>query len=78
MTDQFERLNTFLNRLEQGHIYYKLDKICPDTILVEVAVPGERWEVEFAADGEIVIEKFKSIGMFEEDELEVLLADYSD
>ena len=60
------------------HIYYKLDKICPDTILVEVAVPGERWEVEFAADGEIVIEKFKSIGIFEEDELEVLLATYSD
>jgi hypothetical protein len=46
--------------------------------MVEVAVPGERWEIEFNTYGEenycnVEIEKFRSDGtMFGEDELDVL------
>ena len=51
----------FLNRLEENHIYYRLNKV-RDAILVEIAIPGARWEVEFLRDGEIEIEKFISDG----------------
>jgi hypothetical protein len=30
--------------------------------MVEVAVPGERWEIEFHEDGEIGVERFVSAG----------------
>ena len=35
----------FLNKLEARKIYFKLNKVRPDAIMVEVAVPGQRWEV---------------------------------
>ena len=44
-----ERLLDFLNKLEDNHIYYRLNKV-RDAILVEIAVPGARWEVEFLRD----------------------------
>ena len=34
-----------------------------DSILIEIAVPGQRWEVEFMANGKIEIEKFISGGV---------------
>jgi hypothetical protein len=64
--------------LEERKIYYRLNKI-RDSILVEVTVPGQKWEVEFMADGTIEIEKFISDGKIEnESELEVLFRDFSD
>ena len=30
--------------------------------MVQIAVPGERWEVEFGEEGEVEIEVFKSDG----------------
>jgi hypothetical protein len=30
--------------------------------MVQIAVPGERWEVEFGVDGEVEVEVFKSDG----------------
>ncbi len=72
------KLIDFLEKLENNKIYYRLNKI-RDSILVEIAVPGERWEVEFMADGEIVIEKFISDGkIFGETEIDVLYRDFSD
>ncbi len=41
-----KKLIGFLERLEEKKIYYKLNKV-RDAIMVEVAIPGERWEVEF-------------------------------
>ena len=71
-------LITFLETLEERGIYYKLDKI-RDSILVEVTVPGQRWEIEFMNDGSIEIEKFLSDGtIFDGDELEVLFRYFSD
>ena len=52
-----ERLLDFLNKLEENHIFYRLNKV-RDAIMVEVAIPGERWEVEFLRDGSIEAEKF--------------------
>ena len=57
---------------------YKLNKV-RDSIMVEIFVPGERWEVEFFGDDHIEIEKFKSTGaIYGEDELSVLFENFSD
>jgi hypothetical protein len=42
--------------------------------MVEVAVPGERWEVEFLSDGSVDVERFVSTGtVCGEDALDELL-----
>ena len=68
----------FLNKLESRKIYYRLNKV-RDSIMVEVAVPGQRWEIEFFADSHVEIEKFISLGEISgETEIEKLLSDFSD
>lgn len=73
-----DKLIGFLNGLEEREIYYRLNKI-RDSILVEITVPGERWEVEFLTDGEVLLERFRSSGKLEgEKELEQLLNEFRD
>lgn len=72
-------INKFLNTLEESQIFYRLNKIRPESILVEVAVPGQRLEIEFLDDGTIMIEKFINDGVvYDEKELEVLINKFSD
>jgi hypothetical protein len=52
----------FLERLDRQHISYHLQHTRPDSIMVSIAVPGERWEVEFLEDGQIEVERFVSDG----------------
>jgi hypothetical protein len=74
-----KELNSLLNNLEANNIYYRLNKIRNESIMIEVAAPGQRWEIEFMEDGTIEIEKFISDKkMYDATELEVLLRDYSD
>jgi hypothetical protein len=76
--DGLKRLIEFLDKLDEAKIYYRLNKI-RDSILVEIAVPGQRWEVEFMEDGSIEIEKFLTQSKIcDEQELEVLFRDFSD
>lgn len=73
-----EKLIKFLDTLDSKNIYYRLNKI-RESILVEIAVPGERWEVEFFADGDVQIERFIStMEIGGESELEVLFQNFSD
>ena len=58
----FQKLLDFLARLEAAHLHYTLSHLRAETIAVEVAVPGERWEVEFFADGAVEVEIFSSVG----------------
>ncbi|GIW02518.1 hypothetical protein [Roseiflexus sp.] len=53
------KLLEFLDRLEEAKIGYRLAHI-RDSIMVEMVVPGERWEVEFFENGQIAIERFVS------------------
>lgn len=72
-----EKLIDFLNKLESANIYYRLNKV-RDGIMVEIAVPGQRWEVEFMRDGDIQVEKFLSTGeIFGEQELDSWLHTFS-
>jgi hypothetical protein len=74
--DNLDKLISFLEKLESEKFSFKLDKI-RDSILVEVYVPGQRWEIEFMQDGEIQIEIYKSEGRIcGEEMLEVLFRDF--
>ncbi len=61
-TPVFEQLLTFLNKLEQQKVSYTLAHHRDEAVMVTVAVPGERWEVEFLSDGSVEVEKFISNG----------------
>lgn len=73
------KLLSFLDSLEHGKIHYRLAHV-RDSLMVEIDVPGEKWEVEFFDDGEIEIERFVStfVHAITEDELAQLVAEYSD
>jgi len=51
-------------RLKAAHIYYTLADPTEGAVMVEVSVPGERWEIEFHEDGGIGVEVFVSPGRF--------------
>ncbi len=73
-----KKLFGFLSELEAKKIHYKLNKV-REAVMVEVTVPGERWEVEFFADGNVEIEKFVSCGeIFGESEIKTLFERFSD
>jgi hypothetical protein len=56
-----QKLSEFLDELNEKKIYYWLSRV-RDSIMVEIIVPGQRWEVEFMDDGTIEIEKFITTG----------------
>ncbi|MBR5137612.1 MAG: hypothetical protein IKV30_06300 [Clostridia bacterium] len=73
-----KKLFDFLSKLEENKIYYRLNKV-RDSIMVEIAVPGQRWEVEFFDDEHVEIEKFVSDGViYNQEELEDLFNQFSD
>ena len=75
----FSKLMTFLTNLEHGNVAYSLEHNRDEAIMVNVVVPGERWEVEFLTDGSVEIERFTSEGeIYGEEVLDELFARYSD
>ena len=58
----FDKLTSFLIDLERREISYTLAHNRDEAITVNVAAPGERWEVEFLYDGSIEVERFISNG----------------
>lgn len=77
--NSFRKLTRFLKKLEDNKIFYKLDSFRDDYIMVEVAIPGQRWEVEFSPDGDVVVERFKSFDdVGDEKLLDHLFENFSD
>ena len=56
--NQLEKLLDVLNKLDDRKIFYGLSRVRAEAIMVEVALPGERWELEFLGDGEVEVEVF--------------------
>lgn len=56
-----KKLYAFLEQLEEAGIFFTLQRI-RKSIMVNVVVPGERWEVEFFEDGHVVVERFVTAG----------------
>jgi hypothetical protein len=68
-----------LARLKSARIFYTLSDHTERAIMVEVSVPGERWEVEFHEDGEIGVEIFVTKGRIQDATLlEDLFSRFSD
>lgn len=62
------KLLTFLKRLEDHKVWYRLEHI-RDWVMVLLAIPGERWEVEFFEDGHVEVERFISNGEIADEDL---------
>jgi hypothetical protein len=78
MITQPANLMSFLHDLRNSKISYRLSQQRDDAIMVEVAVPGERWEIEFLEDGAVEVEVFRSDGTIgDESALGQLLGKYS-
>jgi hypothetical protein len=77
--DRFDKVLAFLRRLDEARIHYSLAHVRDDAISVHIAVPGERWEVDFLEDGEVDVERFVSSGTIDDasawDELFAKFAD---
>jgi hypothetical protein len=74
----FHKLLLFLGELEQAKIWYRIEHV-RNSMMVIVAMPGERWEVEFFEDGEVEVERFLTSGKIEgEGALKVLRSRDSD
>jgi hypothetical protein len=79
MTTTPATLLTFLDELRAARIHYELRQRRDRAIMVEVAVPGERWEIEFLEDGSVEVEVFRSDGRIHDaSALGDLLARHSD
>lgn len=77
--DIFGKLMAFLDKLEQAKISYTVSRHRDEALMVTVAVPGQRWEIEFLRDGSVEVERFASDGeIYGEEALEALLAEFSD
>ena len=60
-----DQLLSFCAALEQRRARYDVLVVRPDAVMVSLAVPGERWEVEFFTDGRVEVERFVSQGVEE-------------
>ncbi len=73
----FNKLLRFLEKIEQMGMSYTLAHHREGAVMVIIAVPGERWEVEFMNDGSVEVERFTSNGQIhDESALEELFERY--
>ena len=77
--DRFDKLLGFIRRLEEAKIYHQVASNRDDAISVVVTVPGQRWEIDFLADGDIDVERFVSTGQIDDESaLEELFEKFSE
>ncbi len=76
-SDPMKQMFDFLDRLKESRIPFRLDISRARMILVDITLPGQRWEVEFAEDGDIDVEVFESQGVESEERLEDLFREYA-
>ena len=55
-------LHSFIRQLDATRTHYALTSVREGAVMVQVALPGERWEVEFFDDREPEVEVFRSDG----------------
>jgi hypothetical protein len=79
MRATLHEVTSFANRLDAAHINYRLEIVRTGGIMFCIAVPGERWEVEFREDGTVEVEVFRSDGtLSDEGAIERLFQQFSD
>src|SRR5436190_2145806 len=79
--DIYRQMLELLKRLDEAKIAHRLAQHRDDALMIEVDVPGERWEIEFVDyDDEVhvEIERFRSNGViYDETALDKLFAVYA-
>ncbi len=60
--ESFKKLTSFLDELNSRKIHFSLEYNRSGYVMVCIAVPGERWEVEFESSGNVEVEIFKDGG----------------
>ena len=79
MKTDTESLCRLLDRLRAAKIHYTIRHDREGAVSIDVAVPGQRWEIDVLADGVVEIEIFKSDGtIFDETKLTELFERFSD
>ena len=69
------RLYTLLQQLDRARIHYTLTRARDDTVMIQAAVPGRRYEIEVFSDGTLEVEVFGSTGSLSgEEAVDELLA----
>ncbi len=77
--DKFSKLLDLLKRLDEAKIPYTMEHSRDDALMIVAFAPGEYWEIEFIADDELEIERYRSNGkIHDESVLEELFALWSD
>jgi len=59
----FEDVYRLCQELDERRVPYVLNFVRPGALMLGVAIPGERWEIEFFSDGSIELERFTSAGV---------------
>src|SRR6266699_3269339 len=81
-SDAFRQILDLLRRLEAARIFSSLRQSREEALMIEVTVPGERWEIEFVDYGDEVqveVERFVSNGHIDDETaLDELFATFSD
>jgi hypothetical protein len=57
------QLSAFLVKLERARIHYQMTSVRDGAVMIQVAVPGERWEIEFFSDNPPEVEVFRTGGV---------------
>lgn len=72
-------LHALLTRLQRASIHHAVRHDREGAVSIDVAAPGERWEIDVLEDGSVEIEVFKSDGtIFGEPKLKDLFARFTD
>jgi hypothetical protein len=68
----------FVAKLQSLKLSYSIEVNTPNAVMVLVAVPGERWEIEFSNDGDVDCEVFVTRAGVESDKRDELLKRFAD
>ena len=64
--------------LDRRHVDYQVLIVRDAALMMSVAVPGERWEIEFFDDGHIELERFVSRGVADAPDVQAQLLSWLD
>lgn len=74
-----QRFLELVSSLELANIHYRSRDTREGAASLDVAVPGERWEIDVLEDGSVEIQIFRSDGaIHDESKLDDLFAAFSD
>lgn len=58
----FQRLEEVIGQIENSKSPFDIKHVRDGYIMIQVATPGKRWEIEVNAEGEVEVEVFVSDG----------------